>query len=269
MQQSGTGFADINGAKIHYEISGEGYPLILLHAGIGDSRMWDDQFFIFAQQYRTIRYDARGYGKTEMVAGRYAHPDDLFGLMAFLGIERAYLLGCSMGGSAIIDFTLEHPEKVGALIAVASSLSGFELDSGSPAQRAAMQAAYQQGDLAECAEIMTPIWVDGPQRGPDQVSAAIRQKVREMMLITLQVPDDLGEEQAAEAPALNQLGAIRTPTLVIYGDRDQPDILSIAGLLSARIPGARRVVMPGTAHLPQMEQPEAFNRIVLDFLAGL
>ncbi len=264
-----TGFADVSGAKIYYEVGGEGHPLILLHAGIGDSRMWDDQFAVFAEHYRTVRYDARGFGRTEMVAGPYSAHEDLFGLMRFLGIERAYLLGCSMGGQAIIDFALAHADMAAALIPVGAAVSGFQGRGGSPEDRAEMEAAYGRGDLDTCAEIMLRVWIDGPKRSPDQVSPAIRDRVREMMLIFLRTPDDLGQELEAEPPALDRLGAIRAPTLVIYGDGDQPNIIEIAGLLAEKIPGARKALMAGTAHAPNMERPDEFNRLVLDFLAHL
>lgn len=269
MPHSTSGFADVNGAKIYYEVSGEGQPLILLHAGVGDSRMWDDQIDAFAGRYRVIRYDARGYGKTEIVPGSYRPHEDLYGLMAFLGIERAFLLGCSMGGQAVIDFTLAHPEMVGALIPVCSAVSGFNVRSGLDAQGAAMEAAYERGDLDACAEILCQIWIDGPTRSPGQVSAAIRRKCHEMLLVSLQTPDGVGEELETDPPALDHLGEIHTPTLVITGAVDQPTILKAAELLATRIPGAHTAVIEGAAHVPNMEKPAEFNRLVLDFLGNL
>ena len=137
----------INGAHIFYETAGVGYPLVLVHAGIADSRMWDSQFNVLAEQYHVIRYDMRGYGKTAMVAGEYAHRDDLHGLLNALNIERAILVACSMGGRTAIDFTLEHPERVRALVLVGADLSGYEDESDPPKQWDAMVAAHQQGDF--------------------------------------------------------------------------------------------------------------------------
>src|SRR5690242_5351387 len=111
-----TGKATLEDLSISYEITGEGRPLILVHAGIADRRMWDDQVPAFAQHYQVIRYDMRGYGETEMVAGPFSHSRDLYNLLKFLAVERAYLIGVSMGGTTIVDFTLEHPEMVEALI---------------------------------------------------------------------------------------------------------------------------------------------------------
>lgn len=269
MPQSITGFAEVNGAKIHYDIHGEGRPLVLVHAGIGDSRMWDDQVEAFAGKYRVVRYDARGYGQTELFPGKYSQHEDLYGMLRFLNIERAFLLGCSMGGRAIVDFALAHPDMVDALIPVCAGVSGFQGRGMSAEMNAAMEAAYQQGDKEACAEIMCQAWVDGPSRTPDQVDPALRQKVHDMVLIVLNAPDDVGEEVEAEPPALDRLGSIHAPTLVVYGDLDQPSILEAADLLSSGIPGARKALIPGTAHAPNMEKPGEFNRAVLEFLGKL
>src|SRR5690606_6601331 len=120
-----TGFADINGARLYYEVAGEGPALVLLHAGICDSRMWDDQFAAFAKHYRTVRYDLRGYGQSNPVAGRFAHYEDLRALLDHLGIERAYLIGVSFGGMIAIDFTLTYPQRVAGLILVGTGVDGY------------------------------------------------------------------------------------------------------------------------------------------------
>jgi len=116
---------------------------------------------------------------------------------------------------------------------------------------------------------MCQIWIDGVGRTPEQVDPAVRQKAREMMLISLGLPDGVGVEQEAEPPALGRLGSIHAPALVITGDLDQPSILAACDRLAADIPGARRAVIAGTAHAPNMEKPGEFNRAVLDFLAGV
>lgn len=268
MQKVETGYADVNGGKFYYEVSGQGYPLILVHAGVGDLRMWDDQFAVFAEHYRVIRYDARGYGKTAMPKGDFWPYKDLDGMMSYLGIEHAHLLGCSMGGEAIVDQALAHPEKVSALIPVCASLSGFNVREGIEEQGKRLFEAYDRGDFDGAAEVMAQIWIDGPTRSPDAVSPAVRNKAKEMMLISLRTPDGLGEEQPPERPAVDRIGEIAAPMLVIVGAVDQPGILRAADLL-AGAKGARKAVIAGTAHVPNMEKPEEFNRLVLGFLAGL
>ena len=270
MTETRTGYAEINGARLYYEVAGTGYPLALVHAGIADSRMWDEQFAVFAQHYQVIRYDMSGYGKTAMVAREFSHRQDLYGLMKFLSVERAFLLGCSMGGKTATDFALEHPDRVAALVLVGADLSGYEDTGDPPRQWDEMVAAYQQKDFERLSELEVQIWVDGETRTPEQVNPAVRQRVLGMNIIALRNSAlKLGKEQPIEPPAIARLAEIRVPTLVVVGDLDHRSILEIADLLTTGIPGARKVVMSGTAHVPSMEQPGEFNRLVVEFLADL
>jgi pimeloyl-ACP methyl ester carboxylesterase len=125
------GFAEVNGASLYYDVAGNGEPLVLVHAGIADRRMWDGQLKAFAERYRVIRYDMRGCGRSEAPTGAsFSHHDDLRGLLDFLGIERAILVGCTIGARTAIDFALALPERVRALALVCPSVSGFEPDLG-------------------------------------------------------------------------------------------------------------------------------------------
>jgi pimeloyl-ACP methyl ester carboxylesterase len=265
-----SGFAEVNGASLYYEILGEGEPLVLLHAGIADGRMWDGQFEAFAEGYRAVRYDRRGFGRSAIVEGPYSHHDDLRGLLDYLGIERAGLVGCSMGGGAAIDFALRHPERARALVLVGSAVSGVESDEDPPEEWDELVAADAAGNLERVSELEVRIWVDGPYRGPEEVDPLVRDLVREMNLIALRnEASELGEEMPADLPAASRLVEIRAPTLIVVGELDRPEIVAKAELLERSIPGARRVVMPGTAHVPNMEKPAEFNRIVLEFLDGI
>lgn len=264
------GFAKVNGARLYHEIVGDGEPLVFVHAGIADRRMWDGQIGAFARLYRVIRYDMRGFGRSAMIEGAYAHHQDLRALLDYLGIERAFLVGCSMGGRTTIDFALEHPGRARALVLVGSAVSGLDDGEDPPAQWEELVAADEAGDLERVSELEVQIWVDGPYRGPDRVDPGVRDLVREMNLIALQnEASGLGAESSLTPPAVNRLAEIRIPALVIVGDRDQPKTTRAADLLHRNIPHARRVVMPRTAHLPNMESPQEFNRIVLEFLEGL
>src|SRR5215213_7322991 len=142
-----TGMAEVNGARIYYEVAGEGEPLVLVHAGIADSRMWEGQFKAFAERYRVIRHDMRGFGRTALVDGAYSHHEDLRTLLDKLKVERAHLVGCSMGGGAVLDFALEYPQRVGNLVLVGSAVGGFGPDIDPPRQWDEILAAEQAGDL--------------------------------------------------------------------------------------------------------------------------
>ena len=157
----------MNGASLYYEILGEGEPLVLLHAGIADRRMWDEQFGAFAERYRVVRYDRRGFGRSALVEDPYSHHDDLRGLLDHLGIERASFVGCSMGGGAVIDFALSNPERARALVLVGSAVSGVESNETPPEEWEELVAADEAGDLERVSELEVRIWVDGPIGTPE------------------------------------------------------------------------------------------------------
>jgi 3-oxoadipate enol-lactonase len=262
-----TGMEEVNGARIYYEVAGEGEPLVLVHAGIADSRMWEGQLETFAERYRVIRHDMRGFGRTALVDRPYSHHEDLRGLLDRLEVERAHLVGCSLGGGAVLDFALEYPQRVGDLVLVGSAVGGFRPDIDPPRQWDEIVAADEAGDLERISELEVQIWVDGPGRSPEDVDASIRDLVREMNLIALQNEAlELGEEWEPEPPAADRLPDIQAPTLLIVGDGDQPRVFAAADLLEKELPHVRKVVLHGTAHVPNMERPEEFNRIVLHFL---
>jgi len=261
----------VNGASFYYEVMGDGEPLVLVHAGIADGRMWGGQFEAFAGRYRVVRYDMRGFGRTVVTSGgTYSHHEDLRCLLDYLGIEQARFVGCSMGGKTVIDFALEFPERTRALVLVGPAVGGFEPDVDPPEEWDELVAADEAGDFERVSELEVREWVDGPYRGTDHVDPAVRDLVREMNLIALKnEAAGCGDEQPLQPPAANRLTETQVPALVLVGDRDRPEIVATADLLEERLPNVQKVVMPGTAHLPSMERPEEFNRIVLEFLDGL
>ncbi|CAA9387078.1 MAG: hypothetical protein AVDCRST_MAG03-333 [uncultured Rubrobacteraceae bacterium] len=262
-----TGTVAVNGAELYYEAGGGGEPLVLVHAGIADARMWDTQVDAFSAHYRTIRHDMRGFGRSPMVEGPYSHHADLRVLLDALEVERASFVGCSRGGGAVLDFALENPGRIGALVLVGAAVGGFEFDEEPPEEWDELVAADDAGDLERVSELEVRMWVDGPGRGPGAVDPAVRDLVREMNLIALK-NEALGidEELEPQPPAATRLPQIHAPTLVVVGDEDRPRTLAAADLLAEELPNVRKVVMPGTAHLPNMERPGEFNRLVLEFL---
>ncbi len=260
-----TGMAPVQGGELYYEIGGEGPFLVLAHAGFVDCKMWDDQFPVFAQNYRVLRYDRRGFGKSKFAPGPFSHRRDLYQLISFVGIERAHLLGCSAGGGTLIDFALEHPEMTDSLVLVNSALGGYQFQGDPPKLFQQLFAALQANDFNQAAECAVRLWVDGPQRTPDQVDTLLRQRVREMSFSNLS--NMFMHEDSLEPPAIERLSQLRVPTLVIVGDLDDANIRTIGGLLASHIPGAHQIVMPGTAHLLNLEKPEEFNQSVLAFYA--
>lgn len=263
-------YTDINSAHIYYETKGDASPssevVVFLHAGIADRRMWDEQVDAFAQQHRVVRYDLRGFGLTEAPAMAYSHHEDLRALLDQLGIERTALVGCSNGGRVAMNFALAYPERVSALVMVCSSPSGFKFEGESPPLWDEIIKAFDDGDLEHTSELETRLWAVGLYRQPEQVDPKILDLVKDMNLISLQKETAIGEEQPVTPLAVERLGDIHAPTLIVIGAVDSPVIHEAGKLMEQQIAGARKVVIADTAHLPSMERPDEFNRLVLDFL---
>ncbi len=274
-----TGFAEVNGTKLYYEVAGAGHPFVLVHGHLLDRRSWDDQFSVFAQHYRVIRYDQRGFGDSGLITKGESYSDrqDLYELMKFLGIESANLMGVSGGGALAIDFTLEHPMMVDALIPVTAGVNGYhpseEVMKEHPdvvRMYTSLEEAFEKHDTARAVEVSLELWTDGPGRLPRQAAPDVRERVREMTTRNWERPDDEAQAETPpvplEPPAIERLSKIGVPTLVILGEWDGPNPLDF---MVADIPGAKKVVMAETAHHPFMEKPAEFNQIVLDFLGSL
>jgi 3-oxoadipate enol-lactonase len=272
--QPRAGFAAVEGGQLWYEVAGEGHPLLLIHAGIADSRMWDEQFRTFAEHYRVVRYDTRGFGQSKTKNISFSNRQDIADLFRHLGIERSYILGISRGGTIAIDFALEYPEMVDALIVVSSGLSGYT-HQPTEAARLEMQLfdkmaeAAEQGDFARLVDLEMQMWVDGPGQPSDRVAPHIRERVREMDAANYNRQDGEARPRPLHPPAIRRLAKIQVPTLVIVGDLDASGVQAAADILAQRIAGARKVVFQGAAHMVNMEQPEEFNRVVLDFLSSI
>jgi len=267
------GYADLGDGKLYYEIEGKGEVLVLIHAGFVDSRMWDGQWDAFTQHYRVLRFDMRGFGKSDPATGPVSRRQDLYRLLQELRIESVHLLGCSMGGETAIDFTLEHPEMVRSLIVVSAAPGGFEMRGDPPLLLLEMLQALEQGDLARVSDLQIRLWVDGSFRQPEQVDSRVRQRATEMNRIPVKngtwAIADANPLSPLSPPAVGRLRDIGIPVLVMAGALDNPEVLRAADLLAKELKRAEKVVMHDTAHVPNMEKPGEFNHIVLDFLSWL
>ena len=261
-------FADVNGIKIHYEERGMGTAVALIHAGVVNLGMWEAQMEPFAGHHRVVRYDVRGWGETAEPPLPYSDHEDLHGLLTYLGVDTAVLVGCSHGGKIALDFALAYPEMVAGLVLVGSGLGGYKFTMEGMIEKAeAMRAAYERGEIDLAAEISTQVWYDGLTRSPEQVGASGRAKINEMIRHTFHLPEGSGQLQELSPPAINRLGEINASALILVGDQDAPDVQQIAGLLQEGLPSARKITLADTAHFPNVEKSVEFNRIVLDFLA--
>ncbi len=265
-----TGYVELKDGKIYYELAGEGETLVLSHAGFVDSGEWDYQWQAFAEKYRVIRYDMRGFGKSSKLEAPIVRRDDLLKLFDHFKIEKAHLLGCSMSGEIIIDFTLEYPERVLSLIAVSAAPGGFQMQGEPPKELMQMIEAAQKGDLEGESELQMRVWIDGPFRQPDQVDAAVRKHAAKMNKIPIENPTYIKADSQPlnplNPPAVQQLDTIKVPVLIIAGALDNSEIVRAADVMEKEIPNAQKLIIDDTAHMPNMEKPAEFNKAVLDFL---
>lgn len=261
-----TGFAEVNGTRLYYEVAGSGHPLVLIHGMSLDTRMWEDQFAPLAHHYQVVRYDVRGFGKSALpTGGSYAHTDDLKALLEYLAIAHASILGLSMGGGIAIDFALAHPEATDVLIPVDSRLSGWQPDAEWTTFSHAVRVRAKEVGIQAARDL----WLYSPVFNPALEHPEVAPRL--VQIVTdysgwhwvndnpLRVPDP---------PAVQRLDTIHVPTLIILGERDFPDCQAVAETLHQGIPKARKVVMPRVGHMSNMEAPERFNALIGDFLAA-
>ena len=270
-KESKSGYAEIEGVHLYYEMEGKDADLVLVHAGCTDRRMWDKQFSVFARHYRVLRYDMRGYGKSTLNTGPFSNRNDLHHLLEFLDIPKAHFVACSIGSQTTMDFALEHPEKIASLTLVSPAVSGYPYEGPPPQHLLDLIAARQSGNFEQAAELQAQIWADGFKRNLNQVNAQVHELVRQMSLDALNNQIDAIREtgflmeEPLQPPAMDRWEQIAVPTLTIAGDLDDDTVMAIADLLATRI-GALKAIIHATAHLPNMEKPDEFNQIVLEFL---
>jgi pimeloyl-ACP methyl ester carboxylesterase len=259
--------ATINGAKIHYEREGAGLPVIFLHEGVADSRMWGPQVAAFAKHFDVIRPDIRGFGQSELPAAAWSGGDDILGLMDELGLKPAHLVGGSMGGALAIDFALDHPERVSRLVLLGTGINGANYGKNYPELFTDINAAEEAKDWDRLNRAEMRVWLDGPRRAEGYVSdVRLRELFLDMNGKTLQNDWDSAPTIDLDPPAVDRLHEITAPTLVIVGDEDVPTVFDATELLMQKVPNIRKAVIHDAAHMANLEHPEEFNKLVLDFL---
>jgi pimeloyl-ACP methyl ester carboxylesterase len=251
--------ARVNGIEIDYEVTGRGRPVILSHGYGATRRMWKGQHAALADRYRLITWDMRGHGQTETPDDPAQYSTELTvadtrALLAMLGVGRAVVGGLSLGGYMSLAFYLAHPEMVEALIIC---------DSGPGYRNAEARAAWNQRANQRAADLEA--------RGLDAFGGRSRE-----------VRDALAHHRSAQglahaargmlaqqdAHVIDALAGIRVPTLVVVGDRDEP-FLAPCQYMAKKIPGARLEIIAGAGHSSNLDQPAAFDRILLNFLDSL
>ena len=258
----------INGTNLYVETAGKGEVILLIHAGVGDSRMWDEQFHKFSKTHYVIRCDLRGFGKSKMSPGPFAYHKDIAAVLEYLEIKETVVIGASFGGYVALNFALTYPDFLKALVLVSPALDGYQFKSPEILNFVAKEnELLENRDLISATELNVKMWVDGPQRNPKEVDQKVRERVREMQMnIFTQPESDNAEEIELSPPAIKRLSEVEVPTMIISGNLDVIEFQGISSLLANNIKNAKQVTMPGAAHLPNMEKPNEFNQIVFDFV---
>ncbi len=240
------------------DTGGPGRPVVLLHPGIADSTIWDGVLPALAAQYRVIRYDVRGYGRSPEATTEYVLLDDLLAVLDHFGVRRAALVGCSMGGGTSVDLALADPGRVAAMVLVCPGISGYPWPD-EPELDAELDALAQAGDLDGLAEVGLRMWVGA---GADEAARALmRGAVRAWL--------NEEEFQRAGLPAFDRLGEVHVPTVIMVGALDRPALISCNEQAAGRIPDGRLVRVPGGDHLLPLRHPGLVTDTVLGHLAAI
>lgn len=256
----------INGGQLYYESAGSGSPVVLLHGGNLDLRMWDAQWAPLARDHRVVRYDARGWGKSTLPDAPFEAHEDLRALLDSLHIQRASLVGLSLGGRIAIDFAIKYPERVDKLVLASPGLSGWPFLHRDTTWFPHGRQARARGDY----EGVALAWLESDFMRPAMRHPELRAQLRTeatangrywKMVLTKGDP-----ERSAQPPALGRTAAIKAPTLLVIGTADNVDILLIADTLMKTVPHIRRVDFAGAGHMVNMEEPARFNELVHNFL---
>ena len=259
-----SGKAEVNGGRLYYEVSGHGPPLVFLHAGIADSRMWDSQIQYFSRHYTVVRYDLRGYGKSDAPTAPYVPAEDLYALLQFLNLDRASIVGSSIGGTQAFDMAAAHPRAVTALVVVGGSPGWLPYSDEMNQRTSAIMSNIKEKGPASVVEG----WLHDPMLTIARTQAPVAQQMR--MFISQNVPGLLGTPLMRPPNiALPKLSDLKMPTLVMVGDHDDPEIVQRANLITREIPGAKDIVIKGADHMVNLEKPREFNRALDSFLRGL
>ncbi len=259
-------------ARLAAQACGHGPAVVLLHAGVADARMWRGQLAALGPSHQAVAYDRRGFGRSPHADEPYSSVGDLLAVLdAVSPASPAILVGCSQGGRIAIDTALAHPLRVRALVLVAPALSGApEVDSfPAPVQALVdeLERAEASNDIDRLNALEAQAWLDGPAAAPGRVGGTARELFLDMNGIALRA-QPLGTA-IEPAPAADRLHQIPVPTLLMWGDLDFPHLQARCLAMAAQLPQVRCEVMQGTAHLPNLEQPERFNRALLAFCASL
>ena len=255
--------------EFHIIDEGEGPAILFIHAGVADSRMWEDQ--IGLNGFRTIAFDKRGYGKTPGPRGPFSDTTDSLTVLDQAGVDSAVVVGCSMGAATALDLTLDHADRVERLVLVGGFPSGWMPPDGweeVPLEAEAAKAE-EAGDFERVVEIDYLMWLVGYGRSEDAINPEHKELFFDMDRTPVQTQAERMEHHQGFGRDHNaRLKEISVPSLIVVGEHDEPLLVDAAHHMASELEAGPAIVIPDAAHLPSMEQPEAFNEALVSFLNG-
>ena len=261
-----SGYAEVKSTRLYYEISGSGDPIVLIHGGYCDLRLWDDQVQDFSAKHKLIRYDLRGYGKSALPEPNksYKHHEDLKALLEHLRIPEAHICGHSFGSAIAVDFALSYPEMCESLISCGPYVFGYSSPSGE-----------ELGAFIR--EVGSTFREKGKEAAVDHFYSYFHYDSQDVLKRVKGIALDYSfwhtlhdDPMVAVRPlAAKQLDKISIPTLIITSDNDVEVCKEIAVLMEQKIPNSRKVVITDSGHDMNMEKPSEFNKKLLDFIESL
>lgn len=261
---------EIGGATLVGLEQGEGLPVVFLHAGVCDKRMWLDQMQAVSDGgWHAVAYDRRGYGETESPDEAFSHLEDLEALLDAFDIHAAVFVGCSMGGGLAVDFALAHPGRVIGLVLIGTSITGAPWSATAEEQAIEMaeEDAFERDDRDMLNRVQAHEWLDGPRAKSGRVGGAARELFLDMNGLALAKQTLTQEEERPDA--WSRMEGVNTPTLLLVGDEDFSAIIDRHETLSETMPNAFAAVLEGAAHIPSIERPELVSAMIVEFLDAL
>jgi len=260
-------YAEVNGTRLYYEVAGQGEPLVLIHGLFLNTKMWDNQYQEFSKQYKVIRYDIRGYGKSSnpKEGVTYSNHADLKALLDYLNIPKAHIVGLSLGGSIAINFTLEYPKYILSLIPVDSSLNGYNYTKDFLLWITSLFSIAREKSLEAALEAFLDGALFKATMSDPSVAEGMRNLVTSYNGWKLLHNDP---EVDPDPPSNDRLSEITCPVLVVVGEYDILDFQGITDKIASTVPNARKCVIKGVGHMSNIEDHETFNKEILSFLSS-
>jgi pimeloyl-ACP methyl ester carboxylesterase len=254
---------EVDGGQIHYETCGKGgRAIVLIHDGVINSASFDDMWPTLCRDFRVVRYDRRGYGRSPAAKAPYSPQEDLAAVMRAAGLDHASLVGFSFGGGLAVSYAIDHPDQVDRLVLSGAALNGFKVSKNFTSRITHVMLPMIIGNMdAVIANASKETWIMAP--GND----AARVKITALIKASPQDPRHQTKDPIKGWPSdLPRMPELKVPTLIMTGDHDIADNQAQAGAAQVLIPGARRIVVEDAGHLMQLEHPKEVAELIADFV---